>query len=936
MAKLREQSKVLNVTTNSILAIEKFINGFDAEHDCDKIDSRVSRLDQLFERYISTSINVELLTNDGAETMIDFTKQRDEMEEKYYLLRDFLLSHKPNNNRSAAMVSAPVSSVVRLPKIDLPTFDGDINNWIPFRDAYTALIHRNNDLQPVDKFHYFMAALKGPVRKLLDIISITADNYKVAWDLLVGRYDNKRLFIKNHISDLFAIESVRKESSDSILSLVDQFERHVKILTALGESTNSWSSLLVHMVCARLDKHTLREWEKSTGDIIDEIPTYEEIIHFLHEQARILHTLNSEVTGFHTNSKEKPRFSVAHTATIPNTSTYRCAVCSQPHRIYECEEFKRKSVEQKHEIVRRKKLCWNCLSSSHMSRDCPSKPCRKCNEKHHTLLHQSSLSDRYALPQSKPTTAGSQPTTKGSSSDSFTSTPSATFTQKSSSSHSPPSEIATSQSRPITSRPVSNAMAASCGAVYTTVLLSTAVVRVFGPTGKVTFARTLLDSCSEANFITERIVQLLGLKRTRQSAIISGMGGSTVKSVHNTVASFSSVDSSYSQTLTFSILPKITNDLPARPVDTSRWKIPFSLVLADPDFASPQKIDMVIGAQLFFTLLRDGQLSIADGPGVDQPLLQRTVLGWIVSGPVSQEAPCSDSTNVALLCTSDHLDQQLAKFWEIESCPDTRGLSKEELACEKYFTETTTRDESGRFVVRLPKKEDVLSQLGDSESTALRRFHWLQRRLAKNPDLKGQYCDFMHEYLALGHMIPVDSLPDNTHPQSYFLPHHAVIKPTSTTTKCRVVFDGSSKSSTGISLNDCLMVGPTVQETLYSIVIRIRIREIALVADITKMYRQIWIHPHDSTLQRIFWQHSTDSEVRPYELTTVTYGTASAPYLATRCLQQLSFDYSQKEDDAAAKIGKDFYVDDFLSGALTKPSIFNVKSRIFLASQGLS
>ncbi|XP_053698654.1 uncharacterized protein LOC128745601 [Sabethes cyaneus] len=526
MSKLREQSKALTVTTNSILLIEQFILSFDAQRDCDKIESRLLRLDQLFDRYMTTSISVEVLANEDAENKLDLTKQRDEMEKKYYCIRDFLLSRKQTQAPTAIVpIPSPVrSSVVRLPKIDLPVFDGDMNNWVPFRDAYAALIHNNDELAPVDKFHYLMAALKGPVKKLLDTTSVTTDNYKIAWDLLVGRFNNKRLLIKNHIAALFAIEPVRRESSDAILTLVDQVERHVKILTTLGESTESWSSLLVHMICSRLDKITLREWERSTGDVTDTIPTYADLIRFLHVQSRILLSLDNNTVAVYPTTNERPHLCVAHTSTVSQASTSRCAACTQLHRIHDCETFKCMTLDEKQDIVRKKRLCWNCLSFSHISRDCLSKPCWKCNEKHHSLLHPTSTSDRYARSQGQFDTVDSPSSTRNNA-------PESTVTHLEPAGH---SASTTALSASLVTE-----------AVHSTVLLSTAVVKVYGPNGTVTLARALLDSCSEANFITERIVQVLGLNRSRKSSTISGMGGFTVDSTHYTVATFSSVDSSF-------------------------------------------------------------------------------------------------------------------------------------------------------------------------------------------------------------------------------------------------------------------------------------------------------------------------------------------------------------------------------------------------------
>jgi len=167
-------------------------------------------------------------------------------------------------------------------------------------------------------------------------------------------------------------------------------------------------------------------------------------------------------------------------------------------------------------------------------------------------------------------------------------------------------------------------------------------------------------------------------------------------------------------------------------------------------------------------------------------------------------------------------------------------MISEQHACEYHFISTTTQGPDGRFVFSLPIKTDP-KQLGSSRLSAERRLHAIERRLEKQPELKTQYHDFMKEYEELGHMDPVK--PQQSKQPCYFLPHHAVFKETSTTTKTRVVFDGSAKTSTGLSLNDILQVGPTVQPDLYSIVLRFRTYQVCFTADIIKMYRQITVHP---------------------------------------------------------------------------------------------
>ena len=194
---------------------------------------------------------------------------------------------------------------------------------------------------------------------------------------------------------------------------------------------------------------------------------------------------------------------------------------------------------------------------------------------------------------------------------------------------------------------------------------------------------------------------------------------------------------------------------------------------------------------------------------------------------------------------------------------DEAILTPEHQACEQHFTTNTTQQQDGRFVVRLPLKEEP-NQLGTSRRSAEHRLLAIERRLQREPELKNQYHQFMKEYEDLGHMQPVTTCEERQ--QCYYLPHHPVFKETSSTTRTRAVFDGSAKSSNGLSLNDILQVGSTVQPDLYSTVLRFRTHQVSFTADIAKMYRQIIIHPQDRNLQRILWRHSPEQPIQEYQL----------------------------------------------------------------------
>ena len=306
------------------------------------------------------------------------------------------------------------------------------------------------------------------------------------------------------------------------------------------------------------------------------------------------------------------------------------------------------------------------------------------------------------------------------------------------------------------------------------------------------------------------------------------------------------------------------------------------------------------------------------------PVLQKTVLGWILSGKTPAVNPSSSTQRSFFLRETTPLEANLNRFWEIQPEP-CLTFTSEQQACEQHFLNHTHQQEDGRFIVQLPLKDDSI-QLGKSRRLAESRLLSIERRLEQDAELKTQYQHFMTEYEELGHMTPVTTHEGNQ--LHYYLPHHPVIRDSSTTTKMRVVFDGSAKSSSGLSLNDLLHVGPTVQPDLYSIVLRFRTHLICFTADFAKMYRQILMHPDDRDLQRILWRHSPDEPIKEYQLNTVTYGTSSAPFLATRCLNKLADDNQDKDPDVAQAIHNDFYVDDLLSGSSTIEEAIHLRDGI--------
>ncbi|XP_045501444.1 uncharacterized protein LOC123698739 [Colias croceus] len=270
------------------------------------------------------------------------------------------------------------------------------------------------------------------------------------------------------------------------------------------------------------------------------------------------------------------------------------------------------------------------------------------------------------------------------------------------------------------------------------------------------------------------------------------------------------------------------------------------------------------------------------------------------------------SLMVTNLTSDSNINDLLKTIWEID-IDTNRKLTKEEQLCEDIYERTHERDTNGKYIVRLPfKTEKLLSPEGNTREVAVRRLLQLERRFKRDPDLKKEYLKVIEEYKELKHIEEVPEKEINK--KAVYLPHHAVVRQDKETTKTRVVFDASCKGSNNISLNDELLPGPVLQEDLRNIIMRWRTHKICFVSDIQKMYRMIWMNRNDVDYQRIVWRNDPTENIQDMRLLTVTFGTASAPYLAVRTLKQLATDEGHHFPEAARILNEDFYVDDCMSG----------------------
>jgi len=881
------------VVKASLTRIRTFISNFDAtEQPVSLLVFRQEELPTINRKFDEVQAEIELLEIDDISNS---EEEREKFENEYFATRSQIqelinIEKLSSGTEPNASFNSSHLHRAQLAPISLPGFDGNIQEWSSFFDIFRAMVHEDDSYSTAQKLYYLRSCLSGSALDLVRSIPISDGNYTVVLDRLKHRYDNKGLVIQSHIRAILDCPRIDGSSSGTLQTLYSHVCTHVAALKALDQPVDKWDAWLITIVSMRLDKDTSHGWQLRQKNT--QLPRYIDLEKFL--ASRCVAIENSNQFGYQregdtTDSAPQQRSRGHKISSKPQKLTLfsskndreKCPHCSGKHWLFFCDSFKELDVNSRVTAVRDAKLCFNCLSPHHLRDNCKSKySCQVCKGRHNTLLHQERKVETTRKREDDPLSSSKEdvPTING---------PKVSMPSQTSSEY---------------------------------VFLATAVVIVRGSNGSYHKCRAVLDSGSQVNFISKGFSRVLGLKQRTNVLPICGIGTSKTHSSANVEVNLSSAVKEFDIELICHILPVIVNDLAAIPAPKGGWKIPNEFVpfLADPTFCESGTIDLLIGSAFFFDLIGTERIPL----GAGNLCLQDSKLGWIVTGGIN--ATC-------LVNIGGNLEEDWGVNGMIESSTQNNSSKGnlryvEEDQALRHFQEHTRRNKEGRFIVRLPVNTST-DMLGNTLIMATNRFLSVERRLQRDDKLRTEYTRFMGEYLEMGHMKEV---PSEVKPpvHSCYLPHHAVLKESSLTTKIRVVFDASARSSSGVSLNDILMHGPTVQADVFTILVRFRMHQYVVTADIEKMFRQVMIDQRDWNLQRIVWRDSPAEPLKTFNLTTVTYGMKPASFLATQCLVTLANLVHSEYPRASQAIKNDIYMDDLMTGAETEDDCMKLLQEI--------
>lgn len=403
--------------------------------DIFEMQQHMNVLQMHFERFLP--IHDELTSNskDDAEVQLH-TELYDQTEELYNkaiaglqrLIAEVERQKVDRDEDNASALSMqPAAMELKLDPLSVPKFDGTLKNWLAFKDAFETLVH-NRELPEAYKLGKLREAVKGDAVQLVG--GMYSGGYAEVWRALTDRYDNPKQLADIHVARFIGLKQPANENTSALLSTVDTVREALRALRVMKLPVDQWDALAVPIVTSKLPLLTQQAWGMSR--ITNDIPTLEELLTFIERRA---HSLASDVLhwpSLSTSATSGPRRSgntssqarrLVKTNLVTATPD-ECHLCPGTiHVITRCPKFLQMTPLDRYRDLKKSNYCFNCLLREHSSRDCTATRCRKCDLKHHTLLHRDS-------PQGSTSTQGSGPTPQNSSNLASTSTPVATTSQQ--------------------------------------------------------------------------------------------------------------------------------------------------------------------------------------------------------------------------------------------------------------------------------------------------------------------------------------------------------------------------------------------------------------------------------------------------------------------------------------------------------------------------
>ena len=894
------------------LQLDKDLHEYEAleEKDGDKINEWQNLLTDAedllddFQYYIES-------TSKQQEKEAEERRQRREAEERekerqFELERMKLQSgiDKEKINEHKDRITKPTVTV-RLPKLELKKFDGNVLKWQEFWDTFEATIHNNPTLQPIDKFNYLRAELQSDALKSIGGLELTNANYETAVNMLHERYGRKQLILDNHYNQLSEMPTASNKAS-SLRSTYDDIEQHLRSLESLGEDINQRQFIttirnkLPKVVIARLELQKDPDVDWSVEKLRKCLRTYITA----QEVAENQKIANSEETNKHQSYRyrqhpqPKQVFGSADMMLANERPQRRkCIFCQRNHWSDECRTVS--TIEERKEKL--KGRCNICLQTNHETNSCRRrKICFHCKQTDH---HRSLCPEIFKANKSNKDAINALTINEKDLEENI------------------------------------NDQATSLLSQGEQVIMQTALVEAMDQEeSKSEVTRILMDTGSSRTYVTEDVVRKLKLKfQGSDKLTVHTFGVSKPKEIVSPIVKLvlKSKDGNIFK-IKANVVPQISGNIHRVPIKLdNKFTIQRKYKLADtlPTHAESSTIGILIGSDYYNDVMTTEKIKIQEGLYV-----LNSKFGRIITGKTKTNEKIKENSMLIMTHSSSKILPDLHQFtttddslstppnieelWKLETIGITPPDKVEDSDVMDHFNKSVYKEDN-RYQVAWPWRTEE-PNLPENYELCMGRLKSLYKRLEDKPSLLEKYDSIIKDQLKKG-IIETISEDSTQGERKHYIPHHAVLTPEKDSTKVRIVYDASAKTKkSNLSLNECLHRGPVILEDLCGLLMRFRTKKIGIVADIEKAFLQVSLQPAERDVTRFIWLKDfklppIPRNLETYRFTRIPFGIISSPFLLGATIKHHSksmcLESKSNNDELKIDISKDMYVDNLITGA---------------------
>uniref|UniRef100_A0A7I4Y6K3 Integrase catalytic domain-containing protein n=1 Tax=Haemonchus contortus TaxID=6289 RepID=A0A7I4Y6K3_HAECO len=833
-------------------------------------------------------------------------------------------------------------------ELRIPEFFGDPTQFEQFWEIFSELVHKQ-PYSEIEKLTILLDKCKGEAARALKFLPRKGSSYQDAVKQLHDQFHNEELNVKLLLEQLDRIPQSSENASQlratvndimAIIAPLSRFEGHIDALEYKAKVRRKFpASIQRKLLSKEYDDSNVWSMDTLISEIRKIVKKYE--ITQVHTEHSTTNT--PQTTTLYNQASTSPR--------------YCCAACSGSHKIRYCNRYK--SVESKRQRIQDLNKCFKCFSTEHYSSQCKKTQCRRCGGQHNISLCRKFRAESLSPYRDRNPTDPRHKSRVQSTSRSTRERNSSKSSQHSSSNNSGSHSSSRSRHRSVPDSSKSSGIRSRSQTPHPrrSTMVNTAIsdtadsgssdnddeeivfihrtdvsssdfssrlmiipVAIYNPSSRrKESVYALIDTGSSKSFISYSLVERLGLSSSSHSSyILTTFGGKQEKrksQKYNTSLIDLCGHEVGMNLLSVEIIshPIILPRLSLSDISYACQNLRAKCLLNDKDIElSP---DILIGIDYYNNIMDVNETPLQLPSGLQAI---PTIFGYVVTGMVchSQDSKFDQINPHCYMTILPHQESipDITTMWKLEGIGITDDIVDED-ENKKILQEfyDTVEIRNNQIYVRFPWKPNEM-ELDNNYKLALSRLHQLYNSLQSKPAIWSQYCQIIQEQL---HSNIIEEVPEEVSSScpTYYIPHQAVVKPSSATTKVRIVLDASSKRIGQLSLNDVLYQGPTILPSLLGILIRLRFGNFLIAGDVEKAFHMIHLQESQRDATRFLWlknpKHSpSSSNIRKMRFTRVPFGTKASPSLLAMSIKY--FLERNHHEKLCNEISRNLYVDNVI------------------------